>query len=225
MPNKIQSKTIVPVFPLPNVVFFPKTLLPLHIFEPRYRKMTADALAGANQIVITLLKDGWEQDYFGSPDVHEIACVGEIQYSEKLDDGKFNLLLYGTSRVKIVDFVQEHPYRTATVQPLKDAHFDHDSFNEKAESERFLEILDHYLSAMGVTDAGTLLNLNSHSFEAVVNQAASALDLTTREKQELLELGAVELRYEKLKTILSARLVALNIAKKVRFVPKDPTWN
>lgn len=225
MSSKIQSITAIPIFPLPNVVFFPKTLLPLHIFEPRYRKMTEDALAGANQIVVALLKDGWEQDYFGNPEVHEIACVGEIQYTEKLDDGKFNILLYGTSRVRIVDFMQEHPYRTATVQLLKDAHFDHDSFNEKTESEKFLGMLHRYLAAMGVANFEHFLNLGSHSFEAIINQSAAILDFSTREKQQLLEIGAIELRYERLKAILNDRLTAIEVTQKIKFVPKDPSWN
>ncbi len=223
MSSKVQSITTVAVFPLPNVVFFPKTLLPLHIFEPRYRKMTEDALAGSNQIVVTLLKDGWEQDYFGNPDVHEIACVGEIQYSEKLDNEKFNILLYGISRVKIVDFIQEAPYRIADVQLIKDTNIDHDSFNEKLESENFMALLDRYLFEMGITLDRP--NLTGHSFEAVINQTASILDLTTREKQELLEIGVVEMRYDKLKTILSKKLLALKITKNIKFVPEDPNWN
>jgi hypothetical protein len=223
MSSKIQSIATVPVFPLPNVVFFPKTLLPLHIFEPRYRKMTEDALAGANQIVVTLLKDGWEQDYFGCPEVHEIACVGEIQYSEKLDDGKFNILLYGTSRVRIVDFVQEFPYRTADVQLLKDLHVDHDSFNEKLESENFMALLDRYLIEKSMTIDRP--NLTGHSFEAVINQTASVLDLTTREKQQLLEIGGIELRYDKLKAFLSERLRTLSVTKNIKFVPDNPDWN
>ncbi len=224
MPSKVQSITAIPIFPLPNVVFFPKTLLPLHIFEPRYRKMTEDALAGTNQIVVALLKDGWEQDYFGSPEVHEIACVGEIQYSEKLNDGKFNILLYGTSRVRIVDFVQEQPYRAATVQLLKDIHFDHDSFNEKSESENFLGMLHRYLSATGIANFENFINLSS-SFEAIINQSAAILDFSIGEKQELLEIGDLELRYEKLKKILSDRLTAIEVTRKIKFIPKDPSWN
>ena len=64
------SEFLLPLFPLPNLVFFPQTRLPLHIFEPRYRQMVADAVASDQRFGIVLLRPGWETDYFGAPAIH-----------------------------------------------------------------------------------------------------------------------------------------------------------
>src|SRR5205807_1511805 len=66
------------LFPLPNLVCFPQVVQPLHIFEPRYRAMTEDALAGDRRIALVLPRPGWETDYDGRPSVHSIACLGKI---------------------------------------------------------------------------------------------------------------------------------------------------
>src|SRR5512146_486046 len=85
----------LPVFPLPNVVFFPKTYLPLHIFEPRYRQMVADATAGGQCIAMALLKEGWESDYYGNPSIYPIVCAGRLVSVQPLPDGRSNILLQG----------------------------------------------------------------------------------------------------------------------------------
>src|SRR5205085_2708318 len=88
------------LFPLPNLVFYPQVMQPLHIFEPRYRQMTADALAGDRLITLVLPKPGWEADYAGSPPVHSVACLGKIVADQKMDDGRYNILLRGLGRVQ-----------------------------------------------------------------------------------------------------------------------------
>src|SRR5262245_19142930 len=95
------------LFPLPNLVFFPQVMQPLHIFEPRYRQMTADALAGDRLMALVLPKPGWEADYAGTPALHAIATLGTIVADQKLEDGRYNILLKGLSRIQIV---QEIPH-------------------------------------------------------------------------------------------------------------------
>lgn len=223
--KKVTIINEVPIFPLPNLVFFPKTLLPLHIFENRYRKMVEDARSSENLIGMVLLKDGWEKDYFGNPEVYEIACVGKIQQTEKLNDGKYNIMLYGISRVKILKFVQEKPYRIAQVKYLKDSHFDYDRFDENYETKTFINLVRKYLEAMGVENLDELLKLHTHSLESIVNQVASILDFSIQEKQTLLEMGNLEMRYEQLKKLLQDKLFAIQIARNVKYVPQDPSWN
>ena len=87
-----------PLFPLPNVVLFPRAVLPLHIFEDRYKAMITDALRGNRLIAMALLKPGWEQNYYGRPEIHPVVCVGTLLTHEKLPDGKYNLLLQGHTR-------------------------------------------------------------------------------------------------------------------------------
>ncbi|MFQ5601923.1 MAG: LON peptidase substrate-binding domain-containing protein [bacterium] len=221
--DKIQDA--IPIFPLPNVVFFPKTLLPMHIFEERYRELVTDALRGSNQIGMVLLKYGWEKDYFGAPQTHEIGCVGDIQFSEKLENGKYNILLYGLCRIKILQFVQESPYRIARVQFLKDRHVDHDDFNEHLETESFLRLVHKYLHLSGVKNVKDLFKIHAHSFESILNQAASILDFSTQEKQALLELNSLEMRHAHLKSLIKEKLTVLKIARTPKFVPEDPSWN
>src|SRR5204862_66647 len=89
---------LLPLFPLPNVVLFPNVFLPLHIFEPRYREMVGDALAGDRMIGMVLLKPGWESDYEGRPPVYPIGCSGVITHAERLQDGRFNIVLRRVAR-------------------------------------------------------------------------------------------------------------------------------
>src|SRR5881275_2591828 len=104
----------VALFPLPSVVLFPRAVLPLHIFEDRYRAMTADALIGDRRIAMALLKPGWEKTYYGKPEIEPVVCVGRILSHEKLADGKYNFLLQGELRARIVrELPADQTYRRA----------------------------------------------------------------------------------------------------------------
>lgn len=112
----------VPLFPLPNLVLFPRAVLPLHIFEERYKVMTADILEGDRLIAMALLKPGWEKDYHSRPAIEPIVCVGQILTWEKLPDGKYNFLLQGRQRARVVREWSERPYRQAELEPLVEQH-------------------------------------------------------------------------------------------------------
>lgn len=105
------------LFPLPNLVLFPQVVQPLHIFEPRYRQMTADALAGDRLIAMTLLRPDWDADYDQRLAIYPVGCLGKIIAEQRLDDGRYNLLLRGVARVRIVkEVAHEKLYRGATVE-------------------------------------------------------------------------------------------------------------
>ena len=108
----------VPLFPLPNVVLFPKAVLPLHVFEERYKKMTADVLRTHRQVAMALLRPGWEKNYYGRPVIDSVVCVGSILSHERLPDGRYNFLLQGHTRARVVREVGEEPYRQAALEPL-----------------------------------------------------------------------------------------------------------
>src|SRR5580658_7087439 len=91
-----EREIAVPLFPLPNVILFPGAVLPHHIFEERYKMMTANALAGDRLIAMTLLRPGWEKDYYLRPAIEPVVCVGMIARWEQLEDGTYNFLLHGT---------------------------------------------------------------------------------------------------------------------------------
>jgi Lon protease-like protein len=108
----------VPLFPLPNVVLFPRAVLPLHIFEERYKQMMSDVLRGHRQIAMALLHPGWEKNYYGKPAVEPVVCVGSILSHERLADGRFNLLLQGHTRARIVREVEGRAYRLANLEAI-----------------------------------------------------------------------------------------------------------
>lgn len=112
----------VPVFPLPRVVFFPGTALPLHLFEPRYRRMIEDCMEnGPRAMVVALLAPGWEEDYEGNPAIHEIAGAGRIVGHQLRDDGTHDLILHGLHRVRVEELPGEDlPYRLAQAVPIAD---------------------------------------------------------------------------------------------------------
>jgi Lon protease-like protein len=100
----------LPIFPLPNVVLFPGALLPLHVFEPRYRELVRVVLAGRKLMGIVRLKPGFEQDYEGRPPIFDVCGVGSVIESVEHADGRYDITLRGLSRARILD---ELPVRQA----------------------------------------------------------------------------------------------------------------
>jgi Lon protease-like protein len=110
---------IARLFPLPNLVLFPSVIQPLHIFEPRYRQMTAHALSSDRLLTSVLLRPDWEEEYEGRPAIHEVACLGKIVADQRLEDGRYNLLLRGLRRVRILEEISSPKwYRSARVELL-----------------------------------------------------------------------------------------------------------
>lgn len=142
----------VPIFPLPDAVLFPHTLLPLHVFEPRYRQLVRDALASDRRIAMALLKPGWERDYYGRPPVFPIAGAGEIIQHEERPDGRFNILLRGTMRIAILaELPPAQPYRLVRARPLPDRYLDKDP---KALLERVERLKVFYLRILAEVQKG-----------------------------------------------------------------------
>src|SRR5579864_2847393 len=109
------------LFPLPNVVLFPHVVQPLHVFESRYRQLTADTLADDQLLAMALLKPGWEEDYEGRPALYPMACLGRIIAHKRLADGRYIILLRGLSRVRLGEEIDsEKMYRTARAEVMTD---------------------------------------------------------------------------------------------------------
>ncbi len=136
------------LFPLPNVVLFPGALLPLHVFEPRYRQMVTDLLAGSRALGVVRLKPGFEPDYYGRPPIFEVCGAGVIEKHEALDDGKYNLMVRGVARVRIAEELPTtSAYRVARCERLQDSsHTDARAFAAwQSELERSWNRLAPYL--------------------------------------------------------------------------------
>lgn len=111
----------VPLFPLPGAVILPAGLLPLHVFEERYRTMLSDALAGERLVALAHLLPGYENHYEGAPEIDPYVCVGRVVMDQQLPDGRYNMVLAGVRRAKVLEEDQSRPYRVARVQILEDS--------------------------------------------------------------------------------------------------------
>lgn len=222
-------ETLLPIFPLPNVVFFPKIVLPLHIFEPRYKQMVREVLQSERSLGMVLLQTGWQSDYFGSPSVHKVGCMGRIETYEKLPEGRFNILLNGVRRFEIVRFVQERPYRLAAVRLLEEKPFVLENYQQQRAREDLMEKFQTYLQHV----LGMELNEDrfdrTASLETVVNQVAAVLDIPVQTKQELLEVSSMDKRLSQVRTILDQGLSHADklgqVVRKMRFIPETPELN
>lgn len=118
----LQFSGQAPLFPLPNVVLFPQASLPLHIFEPRYRQMTADVLEGERLIAMSLLTPGWQATPPDvPPPIHPMVGLGQIIAHERLDDGRYMLVLRGVSRARVVQELSVGlPYRVGQLELFQD---------------------------------------------------------------------------------------------------------
>ena len=113
---RVPAGSIVPIFPLPNGFLYPHLFLPLHIFEPRYKTMVADALVGERLLGVSLITGGT----FEAPEPNTICGVGVIEDSEELAEGKKNILVRGLTLVMIDEIVERDPYIKARVTPLQE---------------------------------------------------------------------------------------------------------
>lgn len=114
------SPDSLPLFPLPNVLLYPEAVVPLHLYEPRYRQMIADMVqSGQDRLVISALRPGFEPDYFDAPPVYDLAGVGRLLKCHRLDDGRWNVVLLGERRVKILgEAACDRLYRRVRVMEL-----------------------------------------------------------------------------------------------------------
>ncbi|MFZ5830745.1 MAG: LON peptidase substrate-binding domain-containing protein [Planctomycetota bacterium] len=119
LPDDFQG--VVRLFPLPNLVLFPHVMQPVHIFEPRYREMLEDALAGDGLMAMSVLAPGWEANYEGRPPLYPHACLARVASHHKLDDGTYNLLVLGLRRVRLLrELPPKRPFRSAEVEICED---------------------------------------------------------------------------------------------------------
>lgn len=217
---------MTPLFPLPDVVFFPKTLLPLHVYEPRYRALASDALEQDRAICTALLKPGWESDYYGSPEVYPVGCVGKIVQHQKLPDGRFNIMLDGIAKVRIESSVRLEPYRLVRVRPVEDDSSwarGESATKEAAELVRlFRQVHEGQSPAILLAEAfGQDLNP-----ESVLNTVALHLNAEPELKEQLLEMDRLDLRYQAVLQILRNATKTQERIERVRHLyPRDKRIN
>jgi Lon protease-like protein len=183
-----ESPTIIPIFPLPNLVLFPGLSVPLHIFEPRYREMIADVSDTHGMIGMMLLKAEREQDKDNFPDIFEVGCAGRIGGLVRLPDGRYNLVLEGVGEFRIVREIRDRAYRQAEVNwcPVR-----RDALDCDAETmDALREMLFSYLGQPAQEAWRTIVEQRGLRGAELINFLCFHLDVTPLEKQTMLEAMA-----------------------------------
>lgn len=172
---------LLPVFPLPNLILYPGSLVPLHLFEPRYLKMLEDMLAAdASALIAGTLLPGWEGEYFESPALYPVAGVGKIQQVRKDEAGNFNLVLSGVERVRIVSEPERNeeaiPYRIVLAESLQE---------EKVSSANAPKEADALVQALQAFSGGAASHAIGKSLNYLADVLLVQLPLNMQEKLEL----------------------------------------
>lgn len=188
-----QPKQPVPVFPLPDVVLFPRITLPLHVFELRYRTMVREALSGDRLIALALLEAGWEQDYYGSPPFHEIGCLARFDEVEWRPDDCYDLRVTGVARARFTRIVREYPYRTARIEVLPQDPLPEDDPILVLEKRALADVMDRALARAGASEQAAARIDRDQPYEALVNlmSMGALLPLTAAERLELLAMDSI----------------------------------
>ncbi len=200
----------VPIFPLPTVVFFPETYLPLHIFEPRYRDMVQDATSHGQCIGMVLLQEGWEDQYEETPAIHSVGCVGRMISSHKLSDGRYNIVLQGLQRCRYVEQTVSTSYRQAQVVPMPLPL----EFSVAGETRSCLEeVARDYLTLKKAKELCEVITSGKLTDSILIHNLSAGLDLTTVEKQFLLESEHLPQQARRLIDLIRFKLADLRTAQ------------
>jgi hypothetical protein len=199
------SRTLrVPLFPLPGAILFPRSQLPLHIFEPRYREMVRDVIDGAGQIAMIQplrLDDDNQAPLYG------VGCVGEVVGVEELEDGRFNIVLLGSNRFRLVKEADvDAPYRCGEVdiEQFDDTEPPPLAPIQRAEVEREARRLG---DALGLAvDWAAVAQLDD---EMLVNAIAQVAPFDVGAKQALLEQANLDGRADLLVQLMQFHRAAV----------------
>jgi Lon protease-like protein len=195
----------LPVFPLPGVVLFPGTALPLHVFEPRYRAMMEACTAEHQVMAVALLKPGYEADYEGRPPLHPVCGAGRIVSSERLPDGRWNLVLQATDRVRIIEELPPaEVFRRIRVERVPDETSDEDLGLAERLQALVARVAD---AAPRAREALSLLLANTRGPAHLADALASCTVAPAPLRQALLEECCVARRLRRVTDALGSALL------------------
>jgi len=185
-------KTPVPVFPLPGVFLFPHQVLPLHVFEPRYRAMVKDLLDGPGRLVIATTLAGERETADHAPELAPVAGLGEILRHEQLPDGRYTMWVLGLTRVHLHEVPSDHPYRLVEVLPFVETGVPDDEAAGLSQElrEATSQRLKEPLPLPETTPPGLLADLLLQTLQAprsLVERAFSEPDVQARARLALRE--------------------------------------
>ena len=202
----------IPLFPLENVVLLPEGVVPLHIFEARYRQLTEHALAGDRRIGMIAVRPEGSREMAGDPPLFEIGCAGFVADHQRSADGRFQLLLRAAERFRVLRELPREPgrlYRIAEIEPLQE---------QLGDEEAALHARDHVvelLAELARRTLGPVRPIDSDQLRALglahfASGVAQSLALPTREKQSLLEASTLAERLTRLAGALDFHLALLD---------------
>lgn len=220
-----------PLFPLESAVLLPQQILPLHIFEDRYTQMVSDVLDGAGQFAMAVFQgDRWREEYHGSPPIRPVACLAQIIQHEQLDDGRFNIIVQGICRGRVVRHTRaqgETLYRTAILEPIGVPTQDDDALY--GVRERFRELLSDGPLVQLRAGEWVLQRLNNEEIPAVALLELVSFTLMSdpEVKYRLLEEPNAGLRAEIVEEelLLMQRLIRRAQSQRPGEWPKGCSWN
>ncbi|HYM81729.1 MAG TPA: LON peptidase substrate-binding domain-containing protein [Candidatus Limnocylindria bacterium] len=199
-------KHAVPIFPLPGLVLFPGLILPLHVFELRYRTMVREALSGERLLALALLRPGWEHDYHGSPAFFPVGCLARCEEVEWLPNDCYQLKVLGLSRVRFGRVVREYPYRSAIVQLLPQEPLGESDPLVALERRALVDAANRLRRAILPQGGDPPALSEDMSFEALVNGACMEFLGEPMLKLQLLKMDSVLDRSRKVRELIEEYL-------------------
>ena len=199
--QKEELPTKIPIFPLSNFIIFPKTTVPLNIFEPRYIDMIDDSMK-SNKLIGMIQPKIYKENNL-NPDLHKVGCVGKITTFKETDDGRYLVELKGIIRFKSLDELEtEKKYRILNVN-YENFFQDLDTVKENLKFSD-LELIFKDLKSL-FEKRGFIINwkaLEKQSLDETINALAMASPFSLEEKQILLEAKNIDIRKNKIAEIL-----------------------
>ncbi len=188
--------------------------------------MMDEVLKGGQSICLALLKPGWEADYYGSPELHPVGCVGKIVQHQVLADGRYNLTLHGEYKVAIESFERDHPFRIARVRRLDEDNAWGEREATLEQSRELLEMFKRFNAGQGAAlDLAEIFGAHMGG-DAILNTIAMYLNVEAAVKQHLLEMESTELRYRAVHQVLADATATQDLLDQARHrFPQDRRQN
>jgi Lon protease-like protein len=190
-------------------MLFPHAMLPLHVFELRYRTMIREALSSERVIAIAQLKPGYETDYHASPPFHELGCLARINEVEWLPNDCYDVRVLGLCRVNLSRIVKEFPYRAARVEIVEEAPHDNDDPLVQMEQRALLDTCRRWMTIAAQTAGEEPPPAPSADlrYEVLVNAACMLLGHESGEQLNLLAMDSVLERGKRVRELLEQRVL------------------
>lgn len=207
-----------PVFPLPTVNLFPETTASYHIFEPRYLEMLQSVLERDGLMAMGVLRPGYEDNYYGTPEIFPVGCLGQLKSYEELENGNYNIVLDGLYRVGFGQMIKDNPFRVVEMQELPEHDQEHD-FQEEREDLllRLNYLVEHSPDKL---DFSPILH-GDDSFTALVNMIARTLPLKNIEHYKLLALDSVRERANETLWHIDDQIETIELMKRIDPIISD----